>query len=70
MTTIHDHIQNNNKIISDPQISPQFRRHTLEELENLESYQKNHPGDDHDPTPLELYCDSHPDALECRIYDD
>ena len=21
------------------------------------------------PTPFEHYCDSHPDALECRVYD-
>jgi len=40
-----------------------------DELESLEQYQENHPNDNHDPTPLELYCDANPDALECRIYD-
>jgi len=38
-------------------------------LEQLESYHDRHPGDDHDPTSLELYCDTHPDASECRVYD-
>jgi hypothetical protein len=28
------------------------------------------PDDDHDPTPLELYCDENPAALECRVYED
>jgi hypothetical protein len=50
--------------------SPQARRHTEEELEALITYKEHHPNDDHDPTALELYCDAHPDALECRIYDD
>jgi hypothetical protein len=30
----------------------------------------NHPNEQKDPTPLELYCDLNPDALECRIYED
>ena len=41
-----------------------------EELEALKAYKANHPEDSHDPTPLELYCDTHPDAAECKIYDD
>jgi hypothetical protein len=67
---INDHIQKDIKILEDPTVSPQLRRHTAEELESLESYKKNHPDDVHDPTPLELYCDTHPDAVECLIYDD
>jgi hypothetical protein len=51
-------------------ISPQSRRHTEEELEALKAYKENHPEDSHDPTPLELYCDTHPDAPECRVYED
>ena len=47
-----------------------MRRHTEEELKALEVYHQRHPEDSYDPTPLELYCDSHPDALECRVYDD
>jgi hypothetical protein len=70
MDNIDQHIQQDKKILDDPQTSPQARRHTEEELEALESYKVNHPNDDHDPTPLELYCDAHPDALECRVYDD
>lgn len=44
--------------------------HFNEELAQLETYQKNHPNDHHDPTALELHCDLNPDAPECRVYDD
>jgi len=70
MDNIDQHIQKDISILNDPQTSPQARRHTEEELEALEAYKANHPDDDHDPTPLELYCDANPDALECRVYDD
>jgi len=70
MNNIDQHIQKDEDLLSDPMISPQSRRHTEEELEALKSYKVNHPDDDHDPTPLELYCDTHPDAVECRIYED
>jgi hypothetical protein len=70
MDNIDQHIEKDKQILDDPTISPQTRRHTAEELQALESYKEHHPEDSHDPTPLELYCDSHPDALECRIYDD
>jgi hypothetical protein len=40
------------------------------ELGSLEQYQVNHPDDNHDPTPLELFCDINPEAPECRIYED
>lgn len=68
--TIDQHIEKDKKILDDPMISAQARRHTEEELESLESYKEHHPEDDHDPTPFELYCDQNPDALECRIYED
>ena len=70
MDSIEQHIQRDREILEDPTISPQSRRHIEGELESLEKYHENHPEDLHDPTPLELYCDAHPDALECRIYDD
>ena len=70
MENIDQHIQKDEELLSDPMISPQSMRHTEEELEALKSYKINHPEDSHDPTPLELYCDTHPDALECRVYDD
>ena len=70
MDNIDQHIQKDVEILNDPQTSPQARRHTEEELEALEAYKANHPGEEHDPTPLELYCDTHPDAAECKIYDD
>lgn len=70
MDNIENHIKLDKELLDNPTLSPQMRRHTQEELEQLEAYKENHPGESHDPTPLELYCDSHPDASECRVYDD
>ena len=70
MDNIDQHIQKDVDLLNDPTISPQARRHTEEELEALKVYKENHPNDSHDPTPLELYCDTHPDAAECKIYED
>jgi hypothetical protein len=67
---IEQHIEKDKQILDDPTISPQTRRHTSEELQSLEKYKEKHPEDDYDPTPLELYCDNNPGAIECRIYDD
>ena len=69
MENINQHIQKDKSLLEDPTISPQQRRHVQTELSDLEKYQKNHPEDDHDPTPLELFCDENPNALECRMYD-
>lgn len=69
MSTIQQHIENNKNLLDNPTISSQYRRHVEEELQALETYKQNHPNDDHDPSSLELFCDSHPDALECKIYD-
>lgn len=70
MENIEQHIEADRKELENPQLSPQRRRHIEEELEELEAYAEKHPEDHHDPTPLELYCDTHPDASECRIYED
>jgi hypothetical protein len=70
MDNIDQHIAKDKQILDDPQTSPQARRHTEEELEALKTYKANHPEDLHDPTPLELYCDANPGALECKIYED
>ena len=70
MDNIDQHIQKDVQILNDPTISPQARRHTEEELAALETYKANHPEDSHDPTVLELYCDSNPHAPECRVYED
>jgi hypothetical protein len=69
MDNIEQHILKDKKILDDSMISSQTRRHIEDELEFLEKYKINHPNNDHDPTPLELYCDAHPDALECKIYE-
>ena len=70
MNNIDAHITKDKQLLDNPSISPQLRRHTQEELEALEAYKVNHPNDDHDPTPLELYCDTHPESPECRVYED
>jgi hypothetical protein len=70
MENIESHIEKDKKILDDPTISPQMRRHVEGELKDLETYQENHPDDHHDPSPLELYCDANPDAPECKIFED
>lgn len=69
MDNIEQHIEIDKRILDDPQTSPQARRHTQQELVALEAYKVNHPDEDHDPTPLELFCDLNPDAPECKTYD-
>jgi hypothetical protein len=68
--TISQHINDDKYELDASNISPQRRRHLQDELVSLESYKCNHPEDEKDPSPLELYCDLNPDALECRIYED
>lgn len=69
MENIQKHIEHDKKILDDPLSSSQSRRHAEEELESLERYHESHPEDDHDPTPLELYCNDNPNASECKIYE-
>jgi len=68
--SIQQHINDDKNKLEDPTLSPQMRRHVEDELEHLEKYQSNHSDEEHDPTALEMYCDEHPDASECRMYDD
>lgn len=70
MENIQKHIEHDKKIVDDAMASSQSRRHAEEELEALERYAARHPEEDRDPSPLELFCDDNPDALECRIYED
>jgi hypothetical protein len=70
MENINKHIEMDKDELENPNISAQRRRHIESELEQLEAYKLNHPDDTHDPTPLELYCDANPNALECKIYED
>jgi hypothetical protein len=69
MENIKKHIEQDIKILNDPTVSSQARRHVEEELDKLERYHANHPEDDHDPTPLELFCDDNPNAKECKVFD-
>jgi len=68
--TLQQHINDDRDELDNPETNAQRRRHIEDELDALEQYQVNHPDEDHDPNPLELFCDSHPDAAECRIYED
>lgn len=69
MTTIGDHIKKDTEMLDDPLVSSQSRRHVEEELEQLKRYQERHPKDQHDPSPLELFCDDNPGAKECKVFD-
>jgi len=68
--SLQQHINDDIDELNNSNVSSQRRRHLSDELASLEQYQANHPDMDNNPTPFELYCDSHPDALECRIYED
>jgi len=70
MESIEKHIEADKEELSNPQLSPQRRRHIEGELEELEAYAERHPEDHHDPSSLELYCDNNPSAPECLVYDD
>ena len=68
--TLQQHINDNRDELNNLNTSGQRRRHLEGELDSLEQFQTNHPDENQDPTPLELYCDTHPDALQCRMFDD
>ena len=46
-----------------------FHDHTEEEVDKSDA-QINDWHQRHQDSKLEIYCDNHPDALECRVYDD
>lgn len=72
MKTIDEHIEKDKAEIENARATGNDGklRHLEEELKGLEEYKEHHPEDSHDPSPLEVYCDLNPDAVECRVYDD
>lgn len=68
--TISQHINDDLNELDNPSTNAQRRRHLESEVDSLKKYQTKHPDDQHDPSPLELFCDENPNALECRLYDD
>lgn len=45
------------------------------QMEELRDEDLNEPGiakvkEDHPKTKFQIYCDEHPDAVECKIFDD
>jgi hypothetical protein len=67
--TLQQHINDDRSEIESGTVSPQRKRHLQSELEDLKKYQENHPDEEKDPSPLELFCDLNPEEPECRIYD-
>jgi hypothetical protein len=67
--SLQQHINDDKDELDNPNMSSQRRRHLEDELYSLEQYQAKHPDDDKDPSPLELFCDLHPDYPQCRIDD-
>lgn len=65
---INEHIKNNEEEINNSLVSAQRKRHLQDELDDLISYKENHPDEERDPTPLDLYCDKNPNAPECKIF--
>lgn len=70
MESVEKHIEYDKKILDDPTISAQARRHIESELDSLKRWVEKNPNNHNDPTAFELYCSDNPDALECRIYED
>jgi len=72
MKSIDEHIQKDKTEIEAAKAAGDDAkvRHFEKELHSLEEYKEHHPGDNHDPTSLELHCEANPDADECRVYDD
>jgi len=56
--------------LEDPSSNKQRKRYLEGYLKELLKYNENHPDEVKAPSALELYCDSNPDAPECKIYDD
>ena len=64
MKSIEEHIQKDKEILADPNTSEPMRRHTLDELHELEEYVDHHhdeieAGDHHDPNVLEAVSYTH-----------
>ncbi len=72
MKSIDDHIKKDMKALdkAEKKGDKAAVRHLIEEIDDLQEYKSHNPGDDHDPTPLEIMCDKNPSAPECLLYDD
>ena len=72
MKSIDEHIEKDKVDIEQARASGDLGkvRHLEQELKGLQEYKAQHPGDTHDPTPLEVFCELNPEAPECRVYDD
>ena len=72
MKSIDEHIQQDQSEIEAARAAGDMGkvRHLEAELKDLKEYKDHHPGDNHDPTPLEVFCDLNPEAPECLVYDD
>lgn len=66
---LHETILRLEKELTFSDLNKQRERYLSEYLSELINYSKNHPTEVTVPSPLILFCESNPDALECRIYD-
>ena len=72
MNTIDEHIAKDKTEIEAAKAAgdqPKVR-HLQDEVKDLEEYKAHHPGEQKDPSPLEVFCDLNPEAPECLVYDD
>jgi hypothetical protein len=67
--TLTQHIEEVREELSRTDVNAQRRRYLEDFLTSLEAYQARHPGKEHDPSSLELFCDENPESNECRIFD-
>ena len=72
MKSIDEHIQKDQSDIEAAKAAGDDAkvRHLEGELQDLKVFKEHHPGDNHDPTSLEMFCENNPESPECRIYDD
>jgi hypothetical protein len=68
--TLQQHINDDENELENNLLSAQRKRHLESELTDLKKYQQNHPEENKDPSPLELFCDLNPDQPECKIYEE
>lgn len=50
-------------------INKQRKRYLESYLSELVAYSEHHPDETEIPSTLMLFCDSNPDAIECKIFE-
>jgi len=65
MKSIDEHIaKDENEILAAKAQGDEGKvRHLEGELQDLKVFKEHHPGDNHDPTSLEMFCENNPESL-------